>query len=82
MDQVELTTRDFLVHPRELVGVVRGVAEQSARQHMKMLGEIAAYWESGRVLLLVIGVVILACDLWILGEGLQIFARSEKERVS
>ena len=49
---------------------------------LAMLGEIAAYWESGRVLLLVIGVVILACDLWILGEGLQIFARSEKERVS
>ena len=43
---------------------------------LAMLEEISRYWESGRFLLLGIGGAILICDLWILGEGLQILRRA------
>ena len=42
--QVELTTRDFLVHPRELVDVVRGVAQKNEHEQCRLLGEIAAQY--------------------------------------
>ena len=44
VDQVELTTKDFLVQPRELVGVVRGVARASQHAQFQLLGEIAAQY--------------------------------------
>ena len=46
MDQVELTTRDFLVKPTELVDVVRTVAGKSGNEHCRQLGEIAAQYAS------------------------------------
>lgn len=46
---------------------------------LAMVAEIADYWASGRTLLLAMGVAILICDLWILGEGLVIYRAAAKD---
>ena len=45
----------------------------AAATFFAMLGELFDYVETGRWLLAALGSVVIACDLWVLGEGLKIF---------